>query len=152
MNKKDGFTLIELLVVIAIIGLLASIVMVSVNSARNKAKIAKAQAELKQFQTAVEMYYDTNGSYPCSGHWYPGANGDPTSCLSTALASYMAKFPPSDPWGSYYVWHLHPGSCECTSFVSMGPDKTYGGYTPCPPCHCQANGDDLIAVVSTACQ
>jgi len=101
-NKKNGFTLIELLVVIAIIGLLATIVMVSLNSAREKARVAKAKAELKQFQTAVEMYYDVNGAYPCAGHYYPGANGDPTSCLRTALASYITQFPATDPWGSYY--------------------------------------------------
>jgi len=148
LKNNNGFTLIELLVVIAIIGLLASIVMVSVNSAREKARTAKAKAELKQLQLAVEMYYDTNGAYPCAGHYYPGVNGDPTSCLQTALASFIPKFPATDPWGSYYTWHLHPGSSECTSFVSMGADKSYGGYTPCPPCHCQAVGDDLISVVS----
>jgi len=150
--SKRGFTLIELLVVIAIIGLLASIVLVSLNRAREKAKTAKAQAELKQFQTAVEMYYDDKGSYPCPGHYYPGANGNPSSCLTPALSGYLPKFPESDPWGGQYVWHLHPGSCECTQFASMGPNKTYESISPCPPCHCQANGDDLVVIVSTACQ
>ena len=160
--KKRGFTIIELLVVIAIISVLASIVLVGVNSIRDKAKVARAKADLKQLVTAVQMYYITNGSYPCVGHWYqspgaggtPGSSGDPTPCLSAALAPYMSSFPPADPWGSYYVWHLHPGSCECTSFDSMGPDKTYGGYGPCPPCHCeaQAGSDDLIGLVSRDCQ
>jgi len=151
-NKTTGgFTLIELLVVIAIIGILSSVVFTSLNNARNKARIARAQADLKQFQTAVEMYYNDYNSYPCVGHWYPGGNGDPTPCLSSALAPYLPTFP-SDPWGSYYTWHLHPGSCECTSFVSMGPNKTYEGYLPCPPCHCQANGDDIALIVSSACQ
>jgi prepilin-type N-terminal cleavage/methylation domain-containing protein len=69
MNKKSlpagrqGFTLIELLVVIAIIGLLASIILVSVNNARDKAKVVKAKAELKQIATAAEMDYDDNGNY-----------------------------------------------------------------------------------------
>jgi type II secretion system protein G len=150
INKQRGFTLIELLVVVAIIGLLSSVVLASLNSAREKARVAKAKMELRQFQSAVEMYYDTNGSYPCPGHWYPGASGDPTSCLASALASYI-KFPSTDPWGNYYIWHLHPGTCECTSFVSMGPNKVYDGYQP-PPYHCQANGDDLISLISTTCQ
>ncbi len=67
-QKNKGFTLIELLVVIAIIGLLASIVLVSLNSARAKARDVRRVADLKQVQTALEMYYDTNGSYP-AGTW-----------------------------------------------------------------------------------
>lgn len=150
-KKKLGFTIIELIVVIAIIAILASIVVANVNGVREKAKIAKAKAELKHLQTAVEMYYVDHGAYPCAGHWYPGANGDPTVCLTAALAPYIS-FPSADPWGSYYIWHLHPGSCECTSFISMGPNKTYDGYGPCPPCHCEAYGDDIIGLASTNCQ
>ena len=66
-NDKKGFTLIELLVVIAIIGLLASIVLVSLNSARGKARGVRRVADLRQIQTALEMYYDTNNSYPNPG-------------------------------------------------------------------------------------
>ncbi len=59
-----GFTLIELLVVISIIGLLASVVLVSLNSARTKARDAKRVADIKQIATALELYFDQNGSYP----------------------------------------------------------------------------------------
>lgn len=61
--KEKGFTLIELLVVIAIIGLLATIVTVSLNSARNKAADAAVKANLKTIQTQSEMSYDTNNNY-----------------------------------------------------------------------------------------
>lgn len=64
--KKDGFTLIELLVVIAIIGLLSSIVLTSLNSARTKARDARRIADLKQIQTALEIFYDQQGRYPKS--------------------------------------------------------------------------------------
>ena len=56
-----GFTLIELLVVIAIIGILSSVVLVSLNSARSKGKDAKIQAELAQVRTQLEADY--NGGY-----------------------------------------------------------------------------------------
>ncbi len=64
-NKTDkGFTLIELLVVIAIIGILSSVVLASMNTARKKARDARRQADLKSLQLALESYYDTNSNYP----------------------------------------------------------------------------------------
>ena len=65
MNQaKRGFTLIELLVVIAIIGILSSVVLASLNSARKKGRDARRIADVKQLQLALELYYDTSGSYP----------------------------------------------------------------------------------------
>lgn len=57
MNSK-GFTLIELLVVIAIIGILSSVVMVSLNSARNKAKDSAIKSNLSEIRSRAEMCYD----------------------------------------------------------------------------------------------
>ncbi|HEY0980292.1 MAG TPA: type II secretion system protein [Candidatus Paceibacterota bacterium] len=62
--KNRGLTLIELLVVIAVIGILASVVMASLNSARVKARDTRRLADMKQIQTALEFYYDTYGAYP----------------------------------------------------------------------------------------
>lgn len=65
MNKKArGFTLIELLVVIAIIGILSAVVLTSLNSARQKARDARRISDIKQIQLALELSYDTQGSYP----------------------------------------------------------------------------------------
>ena len=64
LEPNKGFTLIELLVVIAIIGLLASIVLVSLNSARAKARNAKRMADLNQLRLALEFYYDKHNGYP----------------------------------------------------------------------------------------
>jgi type II secretion system protein G len=66
-KTSKGFTLIELLVVIAIIGILATIVLVSLNSARQKARDTQRVADIKQVQTALEMYFDANTSYPDAG-------------------------------------------------------------------------------------
>ena len=62
-KKHRGFTLIELLVVIAIIGILASIVLVSMGGARSKARDAQRQSDMRQVVSAQEMYYGDGAGY-----------------------------------------------------------------------------------------
>ena len=62
-NFKSGFTLIELLVVVAIIGILASVVLASLNTARAKGADAAIKANLSGTRAAAELFYDTAGNY-----------------------------------------------------------------------------------------
>lgn len=139
---QSGFTLIELLVVISIIGLLSSTVLASVNSARQKARIAQVLATEQAFRNAVELYFNDNGTYPCAGHYYPGWSGNPKTCLDGALSAYLGPFPTSDPWGNQYVWHWHPGSSECTFLMSFGPN---GGGDWWSEHNCVQDDDDIDA-------
>ena len=87
-NKKltRGFTLIELLVVIAIIGILATVVLASLNNARRKSRDARRVTDLKQIQLALELYFDGAGQ-----NQYPdGAAG-----VCTAVAGTTA----TENWG-----------------------------------------------------
>lgn len=63
-QNEKGFTLIELLVVIAIIGLLSTLAVVSLNNARSKSRDARRVADVKQMQTALELYFNDVGNYP----------------------------------------------------------------------------------------
>lgn len=90
--SKKGFTLIELLVVISIIGVLASIVLASLNSARAKARDARRIADFGQIRTALEFFYDSQGQYPLApgaptwdGHWQNFA-----TCIETGSSCGFA--------------------------------------------------------------
>jgi len=91
IKNKSGFTLIELLVVIAIIGLLSSIVLTSLNSARAKARDAKRQSELKQLQLTLELFYDSNGSYPLGCWNYYEKDGD--NYIPGLAPTFISKLP-----------------------------------------------------------
>ncbi len=65
-SRIRGFTLIELLVVIAIIGLLSTVVISSLSTTRDRARDTNRVQEMKQIQTALELYYSKHGAYPLS--------------------------------------------------------------------------------------
>lgn len=149
-TKQKGFTLIELLVVIAIIGLLASVVLLSLNSARQKSRDAKRLADVRQVASALELYFNDCQAYPVTSAvtlvptlgLSSGAIGS-TGCSGVGLGivatgslsgtTYIAQFPsapqPAD-------------TAACTSsndYLYNGSSSTYtvrfcignqtGGYT-----------------------
>ena len=92
MSTKKGFTLIELLIVIAIIGVLASIVLVSMGGARAKARDAVRAADMRQVASAMELYYGDNDTYLSQAG------------VPTAIGTYMVAVP-KDPKGNVsYGW------------------------------------------------
>jgi prepilin-type N-terminal cleavage/methylation domain-containing protein len=106
MKKSNarGFTLIELLVVIAIIGILASIVLASLNSARLKGRDARRLADVDAIKKAVELYYSDHNAYP------------PT--LSTAnlvTPGYISVVPTDPSTGAAYLY-AGLGGATCTSY------------------------------------
>lgn len=87
MNKKGGFTLIELLVVIAIIGILSSVVLVSLNSARKKGTDTRVISDVQETRTALESGYNGSG-YPDLVLGSTNANCNGVLNVNTAGATY----------------------------------------------------------------
>jgi prepilin-type N-terminal cleavage/methylation domain-containing protein len=88
-TNQKGFTLIELLVVIAIIGLLSTLSIVALNTARARSRDARRVSDVKQVQTALEMYYNEMNTYPTT------ASISTTSPIkgTGASSTYMTLFP-----------------------------------------------------------
>ncbi len=96
MTSKKGFTLIELLIVIAIIGILASALLVSLGGARQAARDARRISDLRQVQTALEVYFNATGCYP-GGAVGVGACGAANPATWAELAASLGVTIANDP-------------------------------------------------------
>jgi len=114
MNTKlnRGFTLIELLVVIAIIGILSSVVLASLNSARQKGRDARRVSDLKQLQLALELMYDAQSQrYPIAITTAALAGvGNPTF-----VPTYISTMPTDPGSGTYGYRSLTSASAACAA-------------------------------------
>lgn len=106
-----GFTLVELLVVISIIGVLSSITIASLTAAKSKANVAKAISDLKQIDTALLLYFDTNGSYPCFDHLWDDSRE------RSQMVGFISW--PRNPWGGSYHWEHNVGSTYSISVQNV---------------------------------
>lgn len=145
MNKK-GFTLIELVVVIAIIGLLSTLAVVALGSAREKARDSKRLADIKGIQASLEWYFVGNNSYPVTTepvtlgddqHKCLGSNGFNAAgaCKSPVYMEVIPSEPQSGQQG--YVYNGSSTSYTITANLEgkindLGPGKitaTQNGIT-----------------------
>ncbi len=103
IRKSAGFTLIELLVVIAIIGILSAILMSNFIGVRQRARDGQRKSDLRQIQSALELYRSDIGTYPAS---LPACNN---GTFSSGGSTYMAKVP-CDPLNSSSYVYSQSGS------------------------------------------
>lgn len=118
---RRGFTLVEFLVVIAIIGLLSSIALVSLNSARTQSRDAKRKADLLQISKAIEMFANANGYLPRNGagwctyisntanNWGPDFQAD--------ISPYLPKTPLDPIMHNQVGDYLYKNSDNRTQYV-----------------------------------
>lgn len=64
MKSKRGFTLLELIIVVAIIGILATIIITALGSAKEKGRDGRRERDIHEIQTALGLYYPDHHEYP----------------------------------------------------------------------------------------
>lgn len=130
--RQKSFTLIELLVVIAVIGLLSSIVLVSLGSARKKARDVRRQQDITQIEKALLLYWDKYGQFPgeycydtsigsdvngCPGCAWPctGNDWDHNSPIWTGLVGegFIGTLP-KDPINNTTYYYYYEPCCNQT--------------------------------------
>ncbi len=144
-NKNEkGFTLIELLVVIAIIGLLASVVLLALNSARAKSRDAKRLADIRQFASGLELYFNDINSYPTAalqnplpstGIGAPNIVPNYIGLIPTAPSPADGSCAATGQGGNGYYWVANNGgSYNLTSayWVTFCLGAQTGGYVAGP--------------------
>lgn len=123
---KKGFTLLELLVVIAIIGILSSVVMVSLGNARAKSRDAKRLTDLKQIQSALTLYYNDNDLYPYTPNWWGncsdwgshGTSGS-TGYIPNLAPNYIKELPLDPKPISTNYCYLYRSSPDSKSYMFL---------------------------------
>ena len=136
MNKSKGFTLIELLVVIAIIGILSSVVLASLNSARAKGSDAAVKSGLANMRAQAELYYDGTG-----GQSYTGVCDDSVTGISAMFAQATSTggggvcVADANAWSAYANLKATAGTYWCVG--SSGASKQITSVTSWATSSCQ---------------
>lgn len=112
-NRAKGFTLIELLIVIAIIGVLSSLLMANFIGIRQRARDAQRKADLRQVQSALELYRSDQASYPTTAN-FPACG----AALTASGSTYMQKVP-CDPLGGTWVYTYSSSGTTYTLFACL---------------------------------
>jgi general secretion pathway protein G len=126
--EVNGFTLVELMVVIVIIGLLATLVALTVLPNLGKANDQKAKADIATLDQAMELYRLNNLNYPSTADGLQALVKPPASLTDPSRyqqGGYIKKLP-NDPWGRAYLY-ASPGQRGTFDIYTLGADGAPGG-------------------------
>ncbi len=115
-SKKSGFTLIELLVVIAIISALATLLTSNFVGIRQRGRDAQRKSDLRQMQSALELYRADTGTYPITSAFPTCGSTFPTS----GTTIYMKKIPCDPTTATSYVYTATPSGCDNSATFCTG--------------------------------
>ncbi|MDB5237438.1 MAG: hypothetical protein JWL88_540 [Parcubacteria group bacterium] len=122
--STKGFTLIELLVVIAIIGVLSSIVLSSLNTARNKGNDAAIKSNLEQARAQAELFYDSNNN-----QYVTPAGAATDVCSPTGTAGGVSS-----------IYKSVLAAAQSSGLSTVNTSLSTGGATNVATCHACYSG------------
>lgn len=128
LRRMSGFTLIEIMVVVVIIGILAMVVVPSIISRPDEARIARARQDVNAIEQALDLYRLDNGYYPSQQQGLEALVTKPTTDpvpRNWSSGGYLSKLP-EDPWGNLYQYH-NPGTHGMIDVFSYGSAGEQGG-------------------------
>jgi general secretion pathway protein G len=125
-HTQDGYTLMELLVVLGIIALLVALVAPQVIRYLGDARSGTARAQIKNIESALELYYLDSGIYPSSQDGLLSLVKQPPGSQNWKGPYLKQASGLSDPWGKPYVY-ASPGKSAVFEIVSLGRDGKPGG-------------------------
>mgnify|MGYP000980317824 CR=1 FL=1 len=123
--RVTGFTLIEVMVVVVILGILASLVVVSVAGNTDKARVTAARSDLSAIAQALDLFKLDNFNYPSTDQGLEALVHAPEGARNFPQGGYLKKLP-VDPWGHPYQY-FSPGSNGAFDLLSYGADGAEGG-------------------------
>ena len=126
VKLEDGFTLIELLVVLGIIALLMTLVAPQVIRYLSEAKSETATVQLKNLESALELYYLDTGQYPSSESGMQALMKEPSDAKGWRGPYLKRESGLLDPWGKEFAYRL-PGEHGAYDLYSLGRDGAQGG-------------------------
>lgn len=127
-RSAHGFTLIEIMAVVLIIGLLSTIVGVSIFQQVDKGRVTAARAQISNLEAVLELYRMDNAHFPTSEQGLQALITAPAEARNYPAGGYIKKGLPVDPWGNPYQYES-PGQNNPESFDlwSYGADGQAGG-------------------------
>jgi general secretion pathway protein G len=125
-ETEAGFTLIELLVVLGIIAMLSALVAPQVIRYVSDARVESARVQLKNVESALELYYLDAGQYPTSEQGLEALVTPPAGSEAWHGPYIKLKKGIIDPWGQVFGYK-QPGEHGTLDVFSLGRDKAIGG-------------------------